>query len=215
MPQGGQDQLGLGVVDAHGQLSGGEAAEHHRVDGAEAGAGQHRHHRFGNHRHVDDDPIAALDPEAGEHAGEAGDLALQLGIADAADGVGHRAVIDDRGLVAAALLDMAIDGVVAGVELAAGEPAVERRPAVVEHRVPRLRPVNVGGGLGPEGLRVVAPGAVDLVVATRHLRPPLPAPPALRAARSPTAMKQTRVATCQGGPRAGPASRLIAVSPFA
>ena len=41
-------------------------------------------------------------------------------------------------LVAAAGRDVAVDGVVAGVERAAREPAIERRVAVVEHAVPGL-----------------------------------------------------------------------------
>ena len=36
----------------------GESAEHHRVDCPDARARQHGNRRFGNHRHVDDDPIA-------------------------------------------------------------------------------------------------------------------------------------------------------------
>ena len=53
---GGHDDLGAGVVDADRQLVGREAAEHDRVDGPDAGAGQHRHDRLGDHRHVDRPP---------------------------------------------------------------------------------------------------------------------------------------------------------------
>ncbi len=56
--------LGPGVVDADGELVGGEAAEHHRVHGADARAGQHRDHGLGDHRHVDDDPVALGDAES-------------------------------------------------------------------------------------------------------------------------------------------------------
>jgi hypothetical protein len=36
------------------------------MDGADAGAGEHRDHRLRHHRHVDDDPVALADalPEA-------------------------------------------------------------------------------------------------------------------------------------------------------
>jgi hypothetical protein len=66
----GDHHLRGGVVDAHRQFLGGEAAEDHRVDGPDAGAGEHRHRCFGNHRHVDDDPVASLDTDAPEPAGE-------------------------------------------------------------------------------------------------------------------------------------------------
>ena len=55
---GADDQRRLRVVDAAGQAHAREAAEHHRVDGADARAGQHGESRLRNHRHVDDDPIA-------------------------------------------------------------------------------------------------------------------------------------------------------------
>jgi hypothetical protein len=55
--------------------SGREAAEDHRVDGADAGAGEHRDRRLGDHRQVDRDAVALLDPEPLEHVGELADLA--------------------------------------------------------------------------------------------------------------------------------------------
>ena len=57
---GGDQHLGLGVVDAVGQRLRREAAEHDAVRGADAGAGQHRHGRLGDHRQVDVDPVARL-----------------------------------------------------------------------------------------------------------------------------------------------------------
>ncbi len=47
-PAGGRDDdARSGVVDAHGELVRREAAEHDRVDRAQARAGQHRHQRLG------------------------------------------------------------------------------------------------------------------------------------------------------------------------
>ena len=57
---------------------GGEAAEHHRVHGADPRAGEHRDDRLGDHRHVDHHPVALLDPEAAQGAGERGHLLEQL-----------------------------------------------------------------------------------------------------------------------------------------
>jgi hypothetical protein len=79
---GRDDHLGLGVVDAGGQFAGGEAAEDHGVDGAEAGAGQHGDGRLGDHGHVDDDAVALDHAQVGEGAGAAGDLVQQLGVGD-------------------------------------------------------------------------------------------------------------------------------------
>ena len=79
---GGQDDLRLGVVDAGRQLLGGEAAEHHRMHGADARAGQHGDRRLRHHRHVEDDAVALLDPEVPQHAGEHLGLGQQPVVAD-------------------------------------------------------------------------------------------------------------------------------------
>ena len=54
----------FGVVDADREFVRGKAAEHHRVDGADAGAGEHRDGRLGDHRHVDDHAVALLTPSS-------------------------------------------------------------------------------------------------------------------------------------------------------
>ncbi len=59
---GGDDGAAVGVEDAVAQGVGGEAAEHHRVNGADAGAGEHGHGRFGHHGHVDGYRVALLHP---------------------------------------------------------------------------------------------------------------------------------------------------------
>ena len=79
---GGDDDPGLGVVDAVGERLGGEAAEDDRVRGADAGAGQHRDDRLGDHRQVDRDPVARADAEVGQGVGGPADLAVQLGVGD-------------------------------------------------------------------------------------------------------------------------------------
>ena len=66
----GHDDGRLGVVDPHGEFIRGEPAEHHRVDGAEAGASEHRDHRLGDHRHIDDHAIALRHPQATQCSGE-------------------------------------------------------------------------------------------------------------------------------------------------
>jgi hypothetical protein len=48
----------------------GEAAEHDRVDGAEARAGEHGDGGLRHHRHVDHDAVALADAEIAQHAGQ-------------------------------------------------------------------------------------------------------------------------------------------------
>src|SRR5439155_11641210 len=89
-----------------------------------------------------------------------------------ADGVGDGAVVDERALLAASTVDVEVEGVVAGVEDAAREPAVERLPRVVEDAIPALLLVDGLRRPRPEALRVLHRTGVDLVVdALRHRRP--------------------------------------------
>ena len=145
---GGDDELGLGVVDALAQALGAEAAEDHGVDGADARAGEHRDHGFGDLREVDRDAVALADAQreqavcgllhalvhvvVGERLGVAG-LALEV----------------ERDALAAALAHVAVYRVVARVEGAVGEPSGDRGVGPIEHlrerRVPR------------EALRLLAP----------------------------------------------------------
>jgi hypothetical protein len=148
----GDHDLGLGVVDAGRQLAGGEAAEDHGMHGADPGTSEHRHRRLRHHRHIDDDPVPLDHAEVPQRTGEAGDPLLQLRVGDVLDRPGHRAVVDDGGLFAPALGNVSVQGVVAGVEFGAGEPAIQGRVAVVQDLVPGLDPIHRGGGLRPKSL---------------------------------------------------------------
>ncbi len=68
--RGRDDQLRGRVLDAAGQLVRGEPAEDHRVDRPDAGAGEHGDRRLRDHRHVDDDAVAAPDALRPQGAGE-------------------------------------------------------------------------------------------------------------------------------------------------
>ena len=118
-----EDDLRLGVVDTGGELARGKTAEHHRVDGADARAGEHREHRLRHHRHIENDPVALLHAEIAQHAAEHLGLGQQAVIGDGAFLPGERRVVDDRRLLAAPGIDMAVDRVEAGVADAADEPA--------------------------------------------------------------------------------------------
>ena len=161
---GGDDELGLRVVDPAAQRLGREAAEDHRVRRADPGAGQHRDRQLGDHRHVDRDAIAGLDAELEQRIGGLAHLALEVGVGDR-PGVAGLAdpVIGD--LVAEAALDVAVDAVVGDVELAADEPLRERQ-VPLERRVEVLDPVDaLAGQPRPERLGSASASAYRSAVA--------------------------------------------------
>jgi hypothetical protein len=146
---GGDDELGVGVLDTGGDGLGREAAEDHRVGRADTGAGQHRHRRLGDHRQIDRDPVTDADAQFDEGVGGARDLVLELGIGDRA-AVAGLALEMDGDPVAMAGLDMTIDAVVRHIQPAVGEPLGERRVRPVQ-RLGRLhRPAQSAGLGGPE-----------------------------------------------------------------
>ena len=127
--------------------------------GADASAGEHGDRQLGDHRHVDGDAVALRDAEPLEDVGEPLHVAVQVGVGDRA-GVAGLALPVVGDLVAVAGLDVAVDGVVTDVELAADEPLGEGQLPVADG-VPLLEPVEEVGGLaGPEALVVL----VGLVV---------------------------------------------------
>ena len=181
--RGRDDDFGPGILDAARELVGREAAEDHRMDRPDARARQHRDDRFRDHRHVDDHPVAALDSLRDQDAREPRDEIAQLEIREGSRRLGDRRVVDQRELVGAASLDVPVERVVTGVQAPAAEPAVERRPGVVEHPRPGLDPVDRLGRLGPELLSIFERAAIDLVKPGDD-RPPSPRPYAPTQGRS-------------------------------
>ncbi len=133
------------------------------MDGAESRRSEHGDHGLGHHRHVNDDPVAFRHPLAGQHSGKARDLVAQLAVGEDTLRVGDRRVVDECGLVGAAVVDVTVERVRARVHATAREPAIEGSPSVVEHALPRLHPVEQLCGLAPERLRLLERSAVDLV----------------------------------------------------
>ena len=162
--RGGDDDLGRRVLDARGELGRGEAAEDDRVDRADPRAREHRDERLGDHRHVDDDAIALVDPERPQHPGELRDLLQELGVGQRAGGAGDGALVDEGGLVGAAGDDVPVERVVARVHRAVGEPAVERHARFVERRARPLDPRHAVGHLPPVALRVGRAAVVDFAI---------------------------------------------------
>ena len=151
---GADHHLGLGIVDARGQRDRGKAAKHHAVDGAQAHAGQHGKGRFGNHGHVNLHPVALAHAKRLQHGGHALHFFVQLGKGVNALGVGLGRYGDDGRLVRT-LGQVAINGVVAQVELAIGKPAGKGRVVVVTGLLGRLVPVDGTGLFQPKCLASV------------------------------------------------------------
>src|SRR4030095_4283726 len=112
----------------------------------------------------DDDPVALLDPECDEHAGDTRDLVAQLRVGERLHGARYGAVVDECGLLAPAAIHVEVEAVVAGIERPADEPAVEGRARVVEDPVPALFPVDRLCCGGPEAVAVAEGSRVNLLV---------------------------------------------------
>jgi hypothetical protein len=147
-----------------------KAAEHDRMDRADARACLHRAYGFDRHRHVDNDTIAFFNAQRFEPIRELADAAVQLAVADGGD----FAVVgleNQRGFVGLGL-KMAVETVEGSVELAIVEPAVERRIAAVEYEgegfVPehmlagKARPERGGVAFGLGAHRVIGFHAGDI-----------------------------------------------------
>ena len=129
------------------------------VNGADAGAGQHGHHQFGNHGQIQGHAVALFYLQGVQGRRHPAYVGVQHLI-----GIGPHfhfafALPDERGLVAAVGDDMAIHAVIGGVQAAADVPAhagsVEIR---ILHFVPGLEPVQQRARpLRPEGV-AVGPG---------------------------------------------------------
>ena len=126
----GDQQFGPGVLDPLGQRVSGEPSEHHGVDGADAGTGEHRDRKLRDHPHVNGDPVPPLDAERSQPVGELAHLLVELGVGEVTGVAGFSdPVIGD--LVADGV-EVAVETVVRQVERAVFEPLEERRVGVVE-----------------------------------------------------------------------------------
>ena len=163
---------GLGLRHPHAVLDGGrrEAAEYHVVRRTDPGAGQHGHHDLGNHRQVDAHHVALGDTMRFQRVREALNVRQDTGVRQrplfalfAEPVEGHPVSVTGR--------HVPVQAVVGGVERTVGEPGVEGRVGVVEHRLERGLPVQpVAGLLRPPGRHVGGRLVVDRGVG--HLGPP-------------------------------------------
>ncbi len=127
---GADDGHGLSILDARGERARGKTAKHHRMQRANAHAGQHGKGGLGNHGHVDEHAVALLHPQALQHGGHALHFGVQFGKAVAALGVGFGGNGHQRRL-AGTVFQVAIYRVMTQVGGAANKPFRKRRIAVV------------------------------------------------------------------------------------
>ena len=106
-------------------------------------------------------------PKPAQHSGEARGLVQQLAVGVGALRPGHGGVVDQRRLLGAAPVDVAVQRVGAGVQLAVGKPAVERRIGVIEDALRFAGPCHRPRGVGPEG-RGIGDAGVEQVAITAH-----------------------------------------------
>lgn len=138
---GGDDEPGLGIKDTVPESVGGEAGKDNGVDGADTNTGQDGDDGLGDHGHVDGDGVTLLNAGLLQDPGDLGDVAEKLAVGDVAAIVDLVGLVDEGDAVGV-LVSMAVDGVVAGVELALYEPL----------------DVAVSEAAGRDGLKVAVPG---------------------------------------------------------
>jgi hypothetical protein len=158
---GGDQYLGLGVLDALRKLWGREGAEDHRVYGAYPRAGEHRYGELGDHRQVDGYRIVRLHPEVLQGVGALVDLGEKLVVGVALPLAGLVGLPDKGGLVAPTLLDLVVKAVVGGVYLAVGEP-LDVGGIPLHDLIPLLEPVKLLGPALPKALGVLGGLLPDL-----------------------------------------------------
>jgi len=162
---GRNNELRFGIVDARRQRAGGEAAEHHGVDGADARAGEDGEGRFGDHRHVDQHAVALLHAERLHDRRHAHHLGLQFGETVDFLLVGFGRDEDQRAVIGA-FGGMAVHRIVAEIGLATREPLDERRLAVVTNGLRRRLPVNQLRLLAPEPIAIFDGATVKIRILT-------------------------------------------------
>ncbi len=156
------------IIDSRCQFVCGEPAEDDGMNDTKTRASQHRHHGLGDHRHVDDGPVAFDEALVGQHAGHGLHLFQKLRIGVACRPSGNRAVVDKCRLAGTTALHVPVQAVVAGVALPIRIPAAILPLIGIEHLVARRDPVDFLSGLFPEPERILFPALVDLVIPACH-----------------------------------------------
>ncbi len=141
------------------------------MDRAKPRAREHREQGFGDHRQVDQDALALGHAKRAHHSGHAVHFGVQFGVGVAPLDARFRRYIHQRVLLSARG-EVAVNGVVAEIGLAADEPARERRIAAIEHVLERRFPMDAPRLFTPERFRIFNRTAVSFTI-SRHSNPRL------------------------------------------
>ena len=156
------NDLGAAVGNAILDALGAESTEYDGVDGTDPGAGKHRNRRLWDERHVDQDAVSFFDTVPLEDIGELTDLTMELSVSQDAL-FSWLPLPDDRCLVAARRIEMAVEAVIGGVELPSHEPlGIGDLP--IQNLGPFLEPVEFPGLPGPEGVGLADRLGMELLV---------------------------------------------------
>ena len=142
---GGNNELGLAVVKPVLDSFGTKATEDHRVNRTDAGAGQHRNDRLGDHRQVERHAIAGTHTHVFKNMRETAYVEMQLFVSNRAD-IARLAFEDQCSLVLARGAKMAVETVLRDVQFATGEP-LRMRGVPLEDFFERLAPYEQLFGL--------------------------------------------------------------------
>ena len=133
------------------------------MNGADAGAGQHGKGRFGNHGHVDQDPVAFLYAQLFQNGSHPLHFRVQL-----AEGI-HLLLIglggdENQRCLLCAILKMPVHGVVAQIGGATYEPLGKWWVAVIANLLGRSLPVDKLRLLRPKAIAFSERAAVEFCV---------------------------------------------------
>ncbi len=92
-----------------------QITKHNGVNRSKPSAGRYGYNSLRDHRHIDDDTVAATDPIAAQYTGEESHLVAQLPVGIGPRVPRHGAVIDQGRLLSATTLNMTVECVVTGV----------------------------------------------------------------------------------------------------
>src|SRR5437773_4001861 len=153
---GRDEELGVRVHEPFCQRICAEAGEDYSKACAQSGCRQHHHRKLRDHREVESDRVALLDPVAlAENVRDPVHLVIEVAVGELAD-LSRSVLVDglalpDHGhLVPAPRSEVSVQAELGRVELSACEPFVEGRVGIVENPAPRLVPFQFLGYTGPE-----------------------------------------------------------------
>ena len=161
---------GAGVLVAVGDRFAREAAEDHGMNGADAGAGEHRDHELRRHRHVDRHHFARLDAELPQPCRHPANLGVELAVGVFAALAGRLTDPHERRLLPLARGDVPVEAGGRGVETPPHEPLRCRGMPIEDLRVGG-RPGEGRGAFRPEALGIALRSVVEAAVVLERADP--------------------------------------------